>query len=177
MDSVTQVCVNAKITYRNIPQMVGCPCQTASSWSGARAHPRGGQWEHLPEYKRNRTVINKLSNINPNPFTDGSQKDCENVLLIKICPGCTSMIHKNWLPEIRMKFTRANEKHSLSSTCSRCSSVWLSPLRYLTLAKAPVVVQPRLCISFCGIQAWEKLWPWLVLLDFFLISGNNDNRK
>lgn len=95
MDSVTQVCVNAKITYRNIPQMVGCPCQTASSWSGALVRPRGGQLGHLPEYKENRAVINKLSNINPNLFTDGSQKNCENVLLIKIRPGCTSMIHKN----------------------------------------------------------------------------------
>lgn len=37
------------LTYQNIPQTVGCPCQTAFSWSGAPARPQDGPWERRPE--------------------------------------------------------------------------------------------------------------------------------
>lgn len=57
------------LSYQNIPQTVGCPCQTASSWSGAPAHLRGGRREHCPEnQKRNIVVIHKADPANDETF-------------------------------------------------------------------------------------------------------------
>lgn len=36
-------------SYQNIPRTEGCPCRTASSWSGVPAHLQGGPWERCPE--------------------------------------------------------------------------------------------------------------------------------
>lgn len=90
-------------SYQNIPQMVGCPCRTASSLSGAPARLQGGRREHCPKKQEKRGfVIPKVGRGNKEHFRQTSprlcdknaaetqQKRCRNALLPKTRQGLTS---------------------------------------------------------------------------------------